>query len=418
MTTECGANFALSLDRTTRVQQLNDWITSRIKMGEKRLIIDIKPSRTYSNVCAPIAGVIEHYRDHGLQINVKYKKGDYVRHTRFWSPLAIEDCVESEKYYPFDKVWTFSTSKGVCDLVSAYILELRKSDIIKNGVIESVEWCLNEVMDNVLQHAGTGKGYVMAQLHKQSKVFAFCVFDSGIGFYNSLKGTKHHPEKAIDAITMALQERVTRDEGIGQGNGLWGLSSIIRNSNGQMEVSSGGAKYILRNSSVSTMKEGGFVLSKSKGTSFLDIRLNYDYAINIVDALTDSSGNKYAPIDIWLENLEDNTDRYVVNVAELSSGTGTRQSAEKLRNLVLNISNNEKKIVVLDFQGINLISSSFADELIGKIVAEKGFLYFTKAFRIEHMSSANANILNRSVGQRMAQVYIEESQNNNKRVIL
>lgn len=401
------SNFVLTLDRTTRVQQLNDWITSQVKVGETKLTVSVKPSRTYSNVCAPIAGVIEHYRACGIQITVKYKKDDYVRHTRFWSPLAIEECGDAEKFYPLDKVWTFSTSKGVCDLVSAYVLELRKSDMIESGVIESVEWCLNEVMDNVLQHATTSKGYVMAQIHKQSKVFAFCVFDSGIGFYNSLKETKHHPEKAIDAITMALQERVTRDEKIGQGNGLWGLSSIIRNSNGMMEVSSGGAKYTLSNGYTTTMKEGGFVLSKNQGTSFLDVRLNYSAEIDIVDTLTDSNGNKYAPIDLWLEELEDNSERYVVNVAELSSGTGTRQSAEKLRNMVLNISNNNKKIVVLDFQGINLISSSFADELIGKIVAEKGFVFFTKAFRVEHLNNANISILNRSVGQRMAQVYID-----------
>lgn len=408
MVSDSTPSFVLSLDRTTRVQQLNDWILSQRRIGHAKLIINVKPSRTYSNVCAPIAGVIEYYREVGMQISVKYKKNDYVRHTRFWNPIPIEDCIASEKYYPFDKVWTFSTSNGVNDLVSSFVLELRKSDIIEDGVIDSVEWCLNEVMDNVLQHSGSDKGYVMAQIHKQSKIFAFCVFDSGIGFYNSLKDTQHHPEKAVDAITMALQERITRDEKIGQGNGLWGLSSIVTNSNGQMEISSGGAKYSLRNGCVETTKEGGFTLSHKNGTSYLDIRLNYGNSIDIVKALTNSTGSKYEPVDIWLENLEDDFDRYIVNVSELSSGTGTRQSAEKLRTLVLNISNNEKKVVVLDFSGINLISSSFADELVGKIIAEKGFLYFTKAFRIDHINESNANILNRSVGQRMAQMYVEE----------
>ena len=139
------------------------------------------------------------------------------------------------------------------------------------------------------------------------------------------------------------------------------------------------------------------------------LRCNYGDTIDIIGALTDSHGNKYEPVDIWLENLEDDSDRYVINISEQSSGTGTRQSAQKLRNLVLNISNTQKKIVVLDFQGINLISSSFADELVGKIVAEKGFVYFTKAFRIENLSESNVNILNRSVEQRMAQVYFEEA---------
>lgn len=398
-------SFVLSLDKTTRVQQLNDWLLYQKKIGNQKLIINVKPSRTYSNVCAPIAGVLEYYRDQGLNIRVNFPKHDYVRHTSFWNPVEIENCADADKFYPFDKVWTFSTSAGVNELVSALILELRKSDAIESGVIETVEWCLNEVMDNVLQHSERQKGYVMAQIHKQSQVFAFCVFDSGIGFYNSLKNTKHHPEKPIDAITLALQERITRDENIGQGNGLWGLSSIVTKTDGQMEVSSGGARYTLYGGKTQTSKEGGFVLSKDFGTAYLDIRLNYGSKIDIVDALTDSNGFRYEPIDMWLENLEDDNNRYIIKISEQAGGTGTRQSAEKLRNMVLNISNNEKKVVVLDFDGVNLISSSFADELVGKIISEKGFVYFTQAFKIEHLSTANANILNRSVGQRMAQVY-------------
>lgn len=400
-------NLVLSLDRTTRVQQLNDWVLAERKAGHTSFDVYIKESRTYSNVCAPIAGVIEHYRNQGIRINIRYPRSSYVRHTRLWNPLAIENCVESEKFYPFDKVWTFSTSEGVSDLVSAYVLELRKNDIMQKGVIESIEWCLNEVMDNVLQHSNTSKGYIMAQIHKQSKIFAFCVFDAGIGIYNSLKNTKHHPEKAIDAITLALQERITRDEKIGQGNGLWGLSTIVSKSKGKMEISSGGARYLFDAGAIRTTKEGGFVLSSKLGTSFLDVRLSYSSGIDIANALTSSDGNRYQPIDIWLENLENENNQYIIKVAELASGTGTRQSAEKLRNIVLNISNNQQKIVVLDFQGVNLISSSFADELVGKIIAEKGFVYFAKAFRIANLSEYNTTILNRSVGQRMAQIYFE-----------
>jgi len=55
----------------------------------------------------------------------------------------------------------------------------------------------------------------------------------------------------------------------------------------------------------------------------------------------------------------------------------------------------------------NLISSSFADELVGKIIAEKGFLYFLTAYRIKNLTGQNISILNRSVEQRMAQKYYE-----------
>ena len=47
--------------------------------------------------------------------------------------------------------------------------------------------------------------------------------------------------------------------------------------------------------------------------------------------------------------------------------------------------------------------------MIGKIVAQKGFMYFTHYFEIKNLSTFNANIINRSVEQRMAQKYYDEN---------
>ena len=379
------------------MQQLNEWLSRNYKNKNFNLKIQTTTDRIYPNVCAPIAGIIDYYKGLGMKINVSSKPKSYAFHTKFWNPHKVESTANSDICYPLDKVWTFETSEGVNKLVNALILALRQSDTIEPGVIKSVEWCTNEVMDNVLQHSKSGKGYVMAQIQKQAKIFSFCVYDCGIGIYNSLKDTKYHPEKPIDAITLALQERITRDESIGQGNGLWGLSNIVKDSNGNMEISSGGAKYCYNGGKIKTIKEGGFVLSRGYGTSFIDVQINYDKEINIFNSL-----GGYEPLDLWLENLEDENDNYVLKVAELSSGTGTRQAAQKLKNIALNISNIEKKIVIFDFNGINLISSSFADELIGKLINEKGLYYFMSAFKITHLSAENIAVLNRSVEQRMA----------------
>lgn len=395
--------FNLQVDHYSQVEKVYCWIEDHIKNGYSRFVVDINSSKrgTNANVCVPLAGLIERYKEKGIHIHVKYKPTDYVRHTRFWKPLSVETCDNSDIDYPFDKVWRFETGEGVCKLVAAFVLELRKSDIVEEGVISSIEWCLNEVMDNVLQHAGTSKGYVMAQIYKQTKAFTFCVFDTGIGLYNSLKDSRYHPEQPIDAITLALQEKVTRDDHIGQGNGLWGLSSIVSESNGVMTISSGGAVYRCFKNETSTKKEGGFVIDKKHGTACIDVSINYDQKIDISHAL-----GGYTPTDFWLENIEsDSGNEYIFKVSELYGGTGTRQSAAKLRHMALNVVNGQKKIVILDFSGVNVVSSSFADELIGKIVIEKGIYFFMSAFRILNLSSHNVSILNRSVEQRMAQKY-------------
>lgn len=114
---------------------------------------------------------------------------------------------------------------------------------------------------------------------------------------------------------------------------------------------------------------------------------------------------------MWLENLESDTDENIVNIkiSEMSGGTGTRKSAEKIRNMVMNIANNDKKRVNLDFKGINTISSSFADELIGKIIKEKGFVFFMQVFKLTNLTPFLIVIINRSVEQRMAQIYYDKN---------
>lgn len=145
-------------------------------------------------------------------------------------------------------------------------------------------------------------------------------------------------------------------------------------------------------------------LGKNYGTTLIDFQLNYSNEINVVSAL-----NGYKPIDLWLENFEAVNGDIIISVAEQSSGTGTRKSAEKLRTMVMNIVLTEKKKVILDFEGVNLLSSSFSDELIGKIISKYGFVFFINYFDIKNLTTFNASILNRSVQQRMAQMYYDSS---------
>ena len=125
--------------------------------------------------------------------------------------------------------------------------------------------------------------------------------------------------------------------------------------------------------------------------------------INIVGAL-----NGYEPLDLWAENHEDTQGNVLINVAVETSGTGTRVSGEKLRNIVLNFLTSKYSVIELDFREVNMLSSSFADELIGKLISKLGFLGFTKHIKISNVNEFNSLIINRSVGQRMAQIYMDK----------
>ncbi len=273
---------------------------------------------------------------------------------------------------------------------------------METGVISSVEWCLNEVMDNVLQHSMSGVGYVMGQMHKEKKRISICVADSGIGIYGSLKKSKHCPRNAIDGLTMALQEKVTRDEHVGQGNGLWGLGKIVAENGGTLEIQSNSANLLYKEGDTKTKETDEFNIGKYNNLTYVDFQMDYSHQTDVSKAL-----NGYKPLDMWLEEHE--TDDYLYfSLQEDCVGTGTRIAAQKFKNQIFNAWNEEKKKVVLDFTGINVVSSSFADELIGKIVAEKGFIYFSHYFEIRNLSEFNISVINRSVEQRMAQKYYDE----------
>ena len=75
------------------------------------------------------------------------------------------------------KIWKFRSSNDVYEIQSAIIQELRRSDQFATGILEGIEWSINEIMDNVLNHSKSSCGFIMGQLHKTSKHVVFTIYD-------------------------------------------------------------------------------------------------------------------------------------------------------------------------------------------------------------------------------------------------
>ena len=357
--------------------------------------------KVYPTVCVPVAGTIDFYRSQGISIKPIYSQNHFLAKTHFDLPYQVSEH-EDSLAYPFAKVWKFSTNREINKVVDAYLTELRNTDICKLGVIDGLTWSLNETMDNVLQHSLSESGYVMGVIHRKNKCLLFTIFDTGQGIYSSLRNSEYHPRTPIDAISIAIQEGKTRDKAIGQGNGLWGLNNIILKNNGRMTITSQGASLITKeNGEQRKYDRLPYLCNRNPGT-IVDFVMNYNHPISIKEAL-----GGYNPLNLQLDNMEDEAGNLVISIASESSGFGTRIAGERLRNFILNTiyESDGKQQLVLDFSGISIVSSSFADEFIGKLFVMLGFYKFSRLIKLSSMNETVEAIINRSIGQRMATEY-------------
>lgn len=362
--------------------------------------------KTFPNICLLIAGIIDYYRNQNVSFSFLDKNisNGYITNTHFESP-CISDIQTDMLNYPFDKVWSFSTPEGISHLTNAFVERIRSSEVVEEGVLRGITWCIYETMDNVLQHSNCKKGLVMGQLLKESHRIAISIFDYGRGILNSFKDSHYPkmPQSAKDAITLALQEKVTRDPKIGQGNGMWGLSKLVINNGGLLRIVSGGSGISISNANFSDIPPSQCLTFGGEcACTLVDFQLDYHSKIDI-------NGILGGMVDLWMEEHETDNGEMVFKIINDADGTGTRQAAERLRNQILNAYNENPCDVIVDFDGINYISSSFADELLGKLLEQFGLINFMLIFSLINITPQNKIIINRSVQQRMAQMYYDKN---------
>lgn len=385
------------------VSEFIDILNVTLNSYDKNLILNFKNVKgAFPNVCVPLAGIIENMGLRGIDFEFYYLT-DYLKKLSVKEPLRVQGNKELAQKASLNKVWRFDSADDIYLLINSFVNELSQIIVCEKGVLEGFEWAINEVLDNVLQHSSRSFGYVMGQVHTGSKHFVFCVYDTGQGIYNSLLSSSvHKPKNPVEALKLAVKEGVTRDKKIGQGNGLWGLHQIVSENTGVLNIISNSACYNLINNEFKTYDRVP-QLPYDNGC-IVDFQLDYGREISISKAL-----GGYEPVNLKMESLEDNAGNITIDLQSKESGVGTRKSGEKIRNEMINIYKQSNKNITLDFARINIVSSSFADELIGKLVTEFGFYGFNNIFKLKNMNSNVQSIVQRSVAQRMMESFNGDS---------
>lgn len=368
-----------------------------IETGNREIILKGEPNAIFPNALLPICGIIEHYKQMGYTF-VNQIKNDYLQSCGFLNPFDMSAEKIRADSSPFGKILLFHSDQQVDAITQAFVDVLSKKQICEEGVIDGIQWCISEIMDNVLTHSENNYGLIMAQVHPRANHIALCIYDSGIGIYKTLTNSRYKPASEMDALSLALQEGI--GDGKGQGNGMYGLYQIVKSNQGTLTLTSGKSSLMMKGKGeIQKFYMIPYIDDTHRSTT-VDFQLDLNRKINMQEAFRTIGGDP--SFDFRIDNMlsEDDEDVHY-SIFENAQGTATRQSGRLLRNDITNTFRRTHRRMILDFNGIKNVSSSFIDEVIAKLIIEFGAMEFMQVFLIINMNEDIRYLCNRSIYMRI-----------------
>jgi hypothetical protein len=271
---------------------------------------------------------------------------------------------------------------------------------IERSSFAAFEWSINEITDNVLTHAESLIGGIVqvSTFQKNKKIVQYIVADAGETIPKTLR-TTHEFLTDVDALDKAIREGVTRDKSIGQGNGLFGSYQICSHCKGKFHVESGHATLAYSD------KGGLHIRNENVPYDGTLVIASIDFSNSeLLEEALQFGGQRYTPVDYVETNYETNNgDRLYFLMKEESKSFGSRPAGTPLRNKLSNLykMGGGNKIFI-DFEGIPIISSSFADEVFGKLFVEIGPLGFMQRFEFLNIPQTVRQLIDKAIAQRIA----------------
>jgi hypothetical protein len=219
------------------------------------------------------------------------------------------------------------------------------------------------------------------------------VADRGPGIRQTLNQSYPGVRSDVDALHLAIEKGVTRDESIGQGNGLAGSIRIAKAASGWANLLSGNA--MLRLFDDGQLDE--LRTSPYQGTT-VAMTLPTNASIDLTDALW---GQRTAST---FEFTHVTQDGILFRIVDESTGFGNRGSglelATKLQNIMIEFPDER---VVVDFEGVEVASASFLDEFLAKTIGIQGVTAFFSRYQFRNMNELVSRTADAVISQRLGQ---------------
>ena len=257
--------------------------------------------------------------------------------------------------------------------------------------LPALEWAVMEITDNILIHAQSGTpGVLCPQYFPERQRLDVGLCDMGRGIMASLSES-YTVLSHGDAIRKALQRGITRDKINCMGNGLAGSLEIAKVNGGSFQVWTGDVTYRMLDG-----KEKGFVQHATVPGTGLLLSLKTDRPVDLRETFIDQRSFTY--IDAEVQRV---TDSGGLRVLDECVHTGSRTPASTLRRKILTLLPQMESPLVLDFDGVKSASSSFLDELLGRLALELGMENFKAKIRLVNASDRLRGMANVVVKQRL-----------------
>lgn len=130
------------------------------------------------------------------------------------------------------------TSGNQLEVLTRIVKLLREKSKMDDDVFTGLDYCLNEILDNILNHSKEKEGWVVAQYYHKLNQIRLMIVDHGIGIQQALNEKHNFTEE--EALKNCIVSGVTN--GRGQGHGLFATSLFAKENKGWLSIISGNNK--------------------------------------------------------------------------------------------------------------------------------------------------------------------------------
>lgn len=377
-----------------------------VEKGYQNITLDFSNlNAAFADGMVPLCSYIMHLKN-DIGIDVEYIAPSSERLSRMfintnWAHLIDNDILES-KYSGYRQFpTTIVNSDDDLSSVVNNILDcvLRATELQSKRDLGVIEWSINEIAENILRHSESSVGGLvhLSRFVKNKKCIEIVFADSGIGIANSLKVISKYSNKSdAELIELATQEGITN--GKGMGNGLFGARSACIQSNGYFKIYSNHGKL-----EITSPEEDCVHLTNMKipfnGTAVC-VALDFSTP-GILERALKFNNKVYHCFSVYTENKYDDENLVFIVKNEVAS-LSTRAIGLYFRKKIVNlIEMQNPDYITFDFIDIDsTMSSSFADEVFGKLIEEKGRAFLNKIILI-NITDINKKLISRAIVQRL-----------------